>query len=278
MKNFTERIIVRSLQITAFASLLAGTMHAAPPVTIQFSIENEGQQGGLWIMRPWIGLHDGTFQTFTVGQPASSGVQHIAEDGVTGDPNSALLSGPPNGCTGAPSVYTASPCQFQIFSVFAGGSQQASIGGPTIPGATLVKTFTVDPSDPKSKYLSYLVMIIPSNDAFFGTDSAHPIQLFDNQGRFNGGRGPIHFQVQFNDILDAGTEVNTENHTDTAFFGQAVNGAGTHPDTNPVIHVHDRFSSSIVNGFNMYPASQLNLFNRANTHGSIAEVTISQLP
>jgi hypothetical protein len=32
------------------------------------------------------------------------------------------------------------------------------------------------------------------------------------------------------DILDAGTEANTESRSDTAFFGQAVPGTGIHPD------------------------------------------------
>jgi len=248
----------------------------AAPITIQFSISNVGKDGGLWIMRPWIGIHDGAFQMFTVGQPAQSGVQHEAEDGVTGDTtNTALLSGPGNACAGLATVYNASsPCQYEIFAAYAGGSQQASIGGPTIPGATLVKQFTVDPSDPKSQYLSYMVMIVPSNDAFFGTDSAHPIQLFDSHGTFNGGQGNITRQVTFKDILDAGTELNTENHTDTAFFGQTVNGTGTHPDTNPVIHQHGPFGSAIVNGMNVYPGSEWNYFNNASQEGPVAVVNI----
>ena len=249
----------------------------AAPVTIQFTITNVAPQEGLWIMRPWIGIHDGHFQMYTVGQAAPSGVQHEAEDGVTGDvTNTSLLSGPSNACTGLSTVYTAtSLCQYAIFKAYAGGSQQASIGGPTIPGATLITQFTIDSADLNAQYLSYMVMIIPSNDAFFGTDSAHPIQLFDSKGNFNGGRGPIHLQILFKDILDAGTEVNTENHTDTAFFGQTVNGTGTHPDTSDVIHVHAPFGSAIVNGYNVYPGSQYNVFSNANFRGPVAEVAIS---
>jgi len=249
---------------------------AAAPITIQFTVTNTGAQDGLWIMRPWIGIHDGAFQMYTVGQAAPPGVQHEAEDGVTGDTTATtLLSGPPNACTGVAAVYSvAAPCQYSIFAAYHGGSQQASIGGPTSPGATLVKQFTVDPADPKSQFLSYMVMIIPSNDAFFGTDSAHPIQLFDNKGNFNGGRGIITQRIEFNDILDAGTEVNTESHTDTAFFGQSTNGTGTHPDTNSVIHKHGPFGSAIITGSNMYPGSQWNFFDKANHQGPVAEVKI----
>lgn len=265
-----------SLFLAAACASLLPVALAAAPITIQFSVTNVGKEGGLWIMRPWIGIHDGAFQMFTVGQSAPSGVQHEAEDGVTGDVTApTLLSGPGNACTGVPAVYnSSSPCQYAIFAGYAGGSQQASIGGPTSPGATLVKQFTVDPADPKSQFLSYMVMIIPSNDAFFGTDSAHPIALFDSKGVFNGGKGNINLKVDFRDILDAGTEVNTENHTDTAFFGQAVNGTGTHPDTNPVIHQHGPFGAAIVGGMNVYPGSQWNSFRNANQQGPVAVVNI----
>ena len=256
--------------------MLAGGLNAT---NIQFTIKNVGPEGGLWIMRPWIGIHDGNFPTFTVGQAASSGVQHIAEDGVSGDTtNTSLLSGPSNACTGNPAVYNgAAPCEYDIFNAYAGGSQQATIGGPTIPGAMLVKTFSVDPTDPKAQYLSFLVMFIPSNDAFFGTDTAHSIKLFDSKGNFNHGRGPIRLLIQYKDILDAGTEVNTENSTDTAFFGQTVPGTGTHPDTTPVVYPHDSWGPNIVNGHNIFPGSQLNLFNRANYGGPVAEVVISEV-
>ena len=264
--------------MVGLATTLAGQVKAA---TIQITIKNVSPQDGLWIMRPWIGLHDGNFQTFTVGQPAPSGIQHIAEDGVSGDTSApSLLSGPPNACSGDPSVYNeTNPCQAQIFRAYAGGSQQAAIGGPTIPSATLVKTFTVDPQDPKSKYLSYIVMIVPSNDAFFGTDSAHPIRIYDANGHFNGGKkGPIRMKVSRKDVFDAGTEVNTGSPADTAFFGQTVPGTGTHPDTNPVIHTHPKFVTNIVNGFNIFPGSQLNVFRRANVGARVAEITITELP
>jgi hypothetical protein len=277
--------ITHSLWVAGLTAMLAGGLHAQTK-TIQFAIQNVGPQDGLWIMRPWIGLHDGNFPTFMVGAAASPAVEHIAEDGVTGDTTSlSLLSGPGNACFGSAPPYASSDpnnpgadCMYQTFMGYANGSQQVSIGGPAIPGATLVHNFSVDPSDPNSRYLSFLVMIIPSNDAFFGTDSAHPIRLYDDQGRFNGGHGPIRFHVLFKDIMDAGTEVNTENSTDTAFLGQSVSGTGTHPDTNPVVHPHALFGSGIVNGHNIYPGSQYNYFDKANFQGPIAEITISELP
>ncbi len=258
------------------AGLLAGlfTSAVAQNTQVQITITNTGPTGGAWIMRPWIGLHDGAFSTFTVGQPAASGVQHIAEDGITGDPANTLP--PSNACVGVPTVYNASmPCQYAIFNSYGKHGQQASLGNPTAPGGSLSKTFTVNPNDPNSQYLSYLVMIVPSNDAFFGSDTAHPIQLFKN-GVFNGGNGPITIPVKFSDILDSGTEVNTETSSDTAFLGQSVPGTGTHPDTNSVIHVHDAFGSNILNGSNMF-GGMLNTFGMMNYPGQIALITIQEV-
>jgi hypothetical protein len=283
--------IIHSLFIAGIATLVAGGLQAANGDKedqdqgrrkLQFTIKNVSPADGLWIMRPWIGLHDGEFSTFMVGQPAPSGVQHIAEDGITGDTtNPSLLTGPPNGCTSSNIVVynPSSPCQYDVFRSYHHRGEQVTIGGPTAPGATLTYTFNVNPNDPKNRYLSYLVMIIPSNDAFFGTDSAHPIRLYDKMGHFSGGSGPIHFFVYFTDILDAGTEYNSEIPMDTAFLGQTVPGTGVHPDTdNPLIHMHDPFGAGIVNGSNMFPAGHTNVFLQANAPGPIAEVTISELP
>ncbi|MBA3960619.1 MAG: spondin domain-containing protein [Chthoniobacterales bacterium] len=273
MKIITS-VILLALGMATFGAAQANA------ATVQITIKNTAEQDGIWIMRPWIGLHDGNFPTYMVGQPAASGIQHIAEDGVSGDTtNPTLLSGPPNVCAGDPTVYnTANPCQYDIFAAYSGGSQQVTIGGPTAPGGTLVATLTVDPLNLKSQYLSFIVMLVPSNDAFFGTDSAHPIRIYDSNGLFNGGLGPIRFKVSNATLFDAGTEVNTESSTDTAFFGQTVPGTGTHPDVIPVIHRHPGFGPLVLHGFNIYPGSQLNHFDRANTGSNVAEVTITELP
>jgi uncharacterized protein (TIGR03437 family) len=247
---------------------------AAQTTQIQITFTNAAPAGGAWIMRPWVGLNDGNFPTFTVGQPAAPGIQHIAEDGVTGDLANMLPPG--NACSGVAAVYNASlPCQYQIFNSYANHGQQASLGNPTAPGKSITWTFTVNKSDANSQFLSYIGMVIPSNDAFFGSDTAHPIQLFKN-GAFNGGAGPITIPVMFSDVFDAGTEVNTGSAADTAFLGQAVNGTGTHPDSNSVIHPHPSFVDGIVNGSNMFGGT-LNTFTKMNNPGPIASITIQEV-
>lgn len=258
---------------------------------VQFSIKNIAPQNGIWIMRPWIGIHDGNFPTFTLGQPASTGVQHIAEDGVTGDPANTLL--PSNACSTTSTTFTyATPCMFDLFNSYPNHGPQASLGNPTPTGVTLSTTFELDPSNPNDQYLSYLVMIIPSNDAFWGTDTAHPIRLF-TKGKFNGGHGPIHFFVFGSDILDAGTEANDEGASgqmDTAFLNQSVNGTGTHPDpADPNVHIHPGFipGGPILLGHNGFGGTTNYFYNGDFkqtdglgfcSHYQVAEVTIDVVP
>ncbi len=254
----------------ALGTLLAAGLQGA---TIQVSFTNLAPQGGTWIMRPWVGFHDGNYQTFTVGQTASEGVRHIAEDGLVGDPNNALP--PHDGCP-----YPGGTCQFQSFPLYPNHGPEASIGNPTAPGQTISRIFNVDPTDPNNRFLSYLVMIVPSNDAFFGTDSAHPVQLFDSSGNFLGSKT---FTIFGSNILDAGTEANTESASDTAFFGQTVPGTGTHPDPiSSVIHPHPGYipNGPILTGSTVFLGNPYTFQNANFTQPGyqIAQVTISLAP
>jgi hypothetical protein len=257
--------------------------------TIKFKITNVSPQNGIWIMRPWIGVHDGGFYTYKTGEVATSAVQHIAEDGVTGDPANTLV--PPNACTGLAGLYSGSStdCMFGLFNSYSNHGPQASLGNPTKPGGgtSLATEFNVSRTDANNRFLSYLVMVIPSNDAFFGTDAAHPIRLFD-KGLFNGGEGAIHFYVMGNQVLDSGTEVNDEGgggQMDTAFLNQGVNGTGTHPDANPTVHVHPGFIAGgpILTGANgfMSAPGPMNVFTAGDFKQPgyvVAEVSIEFVP
>ena len=240
---------------------------------VEVSVENLAPSSGLWVMRPWFGFHDGTYTTFTVGQPAATGVEHEAEDGFIGDISNTTI--PPD----AVANYGAGPRQFQLFATQPGASQvQGSIGGPLAPGLTAKRTFVVDPADPKSRFLSYISMVIPSNDAFFGNENPKAYPLFDAAGKF---LGPITIPVHGSDILDAGTEVNTELPADTAFFGQSVGDFGT-PE-NGVIHLHPGFghpaSGGILKGGNQFPpGGPMNSFANADFKlpgYEVARVTIT---
>ena len=229
--------------------------------------------GGLWVMRPWFGFHDGSYTTFTVGQPAATGVEHEAEDGFIGDISNTTI--PPDGVAN----YGNGPRQFQLFAQQPGASTvQGSLGGPLAPGLVAKRIFIVDPADPKSRYLSYISMVIPSNDAFFGNEDPKAYPVFDAAGKF---LGPITIAVHGSDILDAGTEVNSELPADTAFFGQSVGDFGT-PE-NGVIHVHPGFnhpaSGGILKGGNQFPpGGPMNSFQNADFKlpgYEVAKITIA---
>ncbi len=244
--------------------------------TVTFSVTNDAPANGMWIMRPWVGVSDGNFTTFTVGSAASAAIQHEAEDGVTGDPANQLP--PSNACSAAAPGQTGSDCLYQSFNGYANGTSQVSIGNPTRPGATISGTLNTTPGDANSQYLSYLIMAIPSNDTFFGSPTSAPVQLYDAGGNFlgTGANNDITITVYSNmtivtdalgtftytaaqggGLMDAGTEQNlgcpngAGSSDGVAFLCQGSAGQGTHtgvsgmvePDVTP-------FGSSIVNGSN----------------------------
>jgi hypothetical protein len=66
-------------------------------------------------------------------------------------------------------------------------------------------TLIVDPQ--RHRYLSFLLTVQPTDDAFVGNDDALRHRLFDDDGRF---LGPFHIDVYGSDALDAGVCANTE--------------------------------------------------------------------
>ena len=81
-------------------------------------------------------------------------------------------------------------------------------------------------------------MIIPSNDAFIASPGdPTALRIFDAYGNFLGGT----FDVQGSDVMDAGTEVNTER--DAAFLNQT--GPNTGQTENGVVALHPGFIGSV---------------------------------
>ena len=81
-------------------------------------------------------------------------------------------------------------------------------------------------------------MVLPSNDAFIGTDNA--VQLFDSQGDFLGTQVLYFGGPNGAAIYDAGTEANTE--LDAAFLNQT--GPDTGEDEDLPIRLHPGFIGS----------------------------------
>ena len=90
----------------------------------------------------------------------------------------------------------------------------------------------LDGRDASSRYFSYVSMVIPSNDAFVATGNPRAHRVFNRGGHFHS----ADFIVWGSDVLDAGTELNDEDPTNTAFFGQSMPNTGQ--DENVGVRTH----------------------------------------
>jgi hypothetical protein len=171
-----QQFILRPLAAAAL-SLAAMAAHASD---ITFTFTNLAPAGGVGVAPLWLGLHDGSFNSFSVGSAAGEAIEHAAEDG-----NPALLSS-------------------NFASQVAGGVQTVLPGGPRFPGAT--SSFTLHNVDlsGSNRYLSYAAMVVLSNDFFIGNDNAHQIDLASLAG---GGTLSLALGCAGH-VYDAGTELN----------------------------------------------------------------------
>jgi len=179
---------------------------------IRVTVRNTADAGGTFTTPFYFGFHNGSFDLFDVGAAATPGLEALAEDGNFMPIASERLAVDPN-------------------------SQGAVIapGGPFAPGAVASQNITLEASQ---TFVSFGAMILPSNDAFVGTDQA--LQLFDASGNFLGAQTVV---FDGTDVYDAGTEVNTE--LDAAFLNQS--GPNTGVDENGVITLHPGFNGSAGN-------------------------------
>ncbi len=201
----------RTLGVLAAGLTVAAAHPAAAQLTqVRVRVTNTAPANGTALTPVWIGIHDGSFRTFTPGMPSSSALESLAEDGPTG-PISTLFN---NG----------------------GFSTQATLGGaPILPGQSYEHTFLLDRTNPMHRYLNYASMVLPSNDAFIGNANPLAFALRDSNGQFRS----FAFDVLGRNVWDAGTEVNDELANSTAFFGQSMPNTGT--TENGVVTLHPGF-------------------------------------
>ncbi|MSU89826.1 hypothetical protein GE300_09385 [Rhodobacteraceae bacterium 2CG4] len=178
-------------------------------VEIRVSVRNETDIGGLYLTPVWVGFNDGGFDLFDIGDTASAGLERLAEDGTLDTLNGEFAAA--TGVTG-------------LSGMVSGDFGAAGVIDPFELASTI---FDVDEQD--HRYLQFGAMVIPSNDAFIGSDD--PIELFDAGGNFN---GATQITIHGSDVLDAGTEANTEQ--DAAFINQ--NAPNTGDATNSAIAAH----------------------------------------
>lgn len=199
------------------AAALGLGLAAAPATAVQVkvTITNLAPTNGVYIMPAWVGFHNGAYDTYDLGAAASVGIERAAEDGD----NSELHN---------------------LFVASGLGAADGNVGaGPSASGEVTSAVFNLDGLDPNSRFFSYVQMLIPSNDGFWGNDAPGAHQIFDAGGNFLG----ADILVLGSDVLDAGTEVNDEAFAaaNTAFFGQVA--ANTGIDENGVVHAHPGYIS-----------------------------------
>jgi hypothetical protein len=185
-----RRLVPATAALTAL-TLCAGAASAA---SLAVSITNEQASDGFFLTPLATVFHDGSVDSFDSGAVASSSVQAIAEDGMVG----GFLADN----AGETTAVLANPAGFG--------------GAPVIdPGETA--TARVNIADPTSdRFLSFLSMVIPSNDTFLGNDNPMAYELFTMGGAFV---GPLVIQIFASDLWDSGTESNTG-------FGAAFSALG----------------------------------------------------
>lgn len=230
--------------------LLAAGAAAAPAAEVRITVENLAPAGGTFLTPVWVGLHDGTFDLYDMGAPASMGLERIAEDG-----NMAAVNAD--------------------FAGSGAGSAQGAVFGPGAPpvlgpGEKGSVVLSVNGMDARARYFSYASMIIPSNDAFVANGNPMAFQIFDAAGNFLG----ADFMVAGSMVLDAGTEVNDEVPANTAFFGQAAPDTGV-PEGG-VVHLHPGFNAPGSGGI-LDAAMFANADFTASGY-NVARITITSVP
>lgn len=199
------------MSIVALAALGVSLTSSAAQVAVTFT--NTGPQNGIWFVSPWVAFHDGGFDAFGAGLAASAELEALAEDGNSEPIDGVFIAANPDGVSG-------------------------TLGGPTAPGWSRTYVFDLDPMNPDHRYMSYLFMIIPSNDAWAGNDDPTTVEIFDESGNFVASS----FTIPGSSVLDAGTEVNDEVPANTAFLEQAAPNTGT--DEGGVIATHPGFMTA----------------------------------
>jgi hypothetical protein len=189
----------------AVAAFIAASHAAAQPQEIMVRFTNNQPAGG-WSTAPlWFGVHNGLFDHFNAGSPATVSTEALAELGVGAGLSEQV------GNDGFSGVVATDPVHPQF-----------------TPGETATSSLMIlNPGI--NRWFSFAAMIVPSNDFFFGNDNpvAHPI--FDASGVFS---GPLTIQIFGNNVWDAQTETEDVNVGPAFLVGR--DAAGGFPENGTI--------------------------------------------
>lgn len=188
----------------ATAAMLSGFASAATAVEVTVTIDNIAPDQGPVLTPLWVGFHEGEYDLYEFGAPASDGLERIAEDGSPMQLRETFMSGGEGRVDGVLRGVGVSPESPPLIP----------------PGTSATMTFELDEANP---FFSYATMILPSNDAFIGSESSTGYRVFDVEGNFIG----TEFIVIGSQIQDAGTETNDEVAENVPLIGQMNPNTGT---------------------------------------------------
>ncbi|MGH8969331.1 MAG: spondin domain-containing protein [Actinomycetes bacterium] len=179
----TTRVAALTAALIAVGGLLVAPAHADDDEPRLYEVTIKVRLAGQPLTPPLVATHRRSVEVFEVGEPASLGVQEIAENGNLAPLHTSLLN------TGGVADVVAAA---------------APLVGRGVPGAAQFDqsvTFTIEASE-GARYLSWVSMLICTNDGFTGVDGLRlPGDVGDRVRVGTAG-------------YDAGTEVNTEDFGD----------------------------------------------------------------
>ncbi|NEP30711.1 MULTISPECIES: spondin domain-containing protein [unclassified Moorena] len=237
LKN--QAIFLASLLTVGSTVSIASTANA---VTLKVTVENLTPENGGVVTPVWFGFHDGSFDSFNIGESASSGIEALAEDAITG--LEATVPGLVESFIELGLDPNDVPPQSSLIAGLFADSAAAQNGGVQgivvdldsplglFSGDVVSTKIKLDEDLASNSFFSYGAMYFPSNDAFIANDN--PIAIFDGDGKFIG----ADFIVLGDQVWDAGTEVNDENPLNVP-FDLAVVGDGI--DENGLVLPHPGF-------------------------------------
>jgi hypothetical protein len=173
--------------LTGIVLGLAATLQLSATL-IQVTVDNlaPANPTGVYFSPVWFGFHDGTYDLFDPNTAASSNIEMLAELGNSAPINTSLMSAQP----GATSYVVTDP-------------MSPAPTGQFSPGHSA--TFTLDLDAFANRYLSFGLMVVPSNDTFLANAEPLAMTLFDAGGNF---LGPQSWTFSGAQAWDAGTETN----------------------------------------------------------------------
>lgn len=175
MQIHSTPTLQRRVGVTIAALGLSAAAQAAT-MQVHVTVQNLTPSNSVSFAPLHIGFHNGSFDSFDIGQTATTAIQSVAEGGAGGAWQAAFAAADPTATRG-------------------------TIGGLLQPGQTQFMSFTVDTS--VNQYFSFAGMVVPSNDFFIGNDGAKDYRLFDSAGHLLLGS----ITQKANQIWDAGSEV-----------------------------------------------------------------------